>query len=205
MEVQNLVGWSSIRHRRSLGRTDTGTGGRPRGNQRSVVPTIYLVGIDDLERIPEFLDLGLIVVVAPDPTTLRRWQLEQDLAEPAMDRPVAASGVVVEMAARRISYRGVPLSLSDREFRVLAGLVNGRDRAFSFEEIRRLGWGEAGNVPIDIYSIRSLIQRLRAKLRAVAAPDTIAPVRSYGFRLEHGPDAAVTGSAGRSSRASLAR
>ena len=59
-----------------------------------------------------------------------------------MDRPVAASGVVVEMAARRISYRGVPLSLSDREFRVLARLVNGRDRAFSFEEIRRLGWGQ---------------------------------------------------------------
>ncbi len=205
MEVQNLVGSSSIRHRGSLGRTDTGTGGRPHGNQRSVVPTIYLVGIDDLERIPEFLDLGLIVVVAPDPATLRRWQHEQGLGEPVMDRPVAASGVVVEMAARRISYRGVPLSLSDREFRVLAGLVNGSGRAFSFEEIRRLGWGEASHVPIDIYSIRSLIQRLRAKLRAVAAPDTIAPVRSYGFRLERGPDAAATGTAYRSSRASLAR
>lgn len=205
MEVQNLVGSSSIRHRGSLGRTDTGTGGRPHGNQRSVVPTIYLVGIDDLERIPEFLDLGLIVVVAPDPATLRRWQHEQELGEPVMDRPVAASGVVVEMAARRISYRGVPLSLSDREFRVLAGLVNASGRAFSFEEIRRLGWGEASHVPIDIYSIRSLIQRLRAKLRAVAAPDTIAPVRSYGFRLERGPDAAATGTAYRSSRASLAR
>jgi DNA-binding winged helix-turn-helix (wHTH) protein len=205
MEVQNLVASSSIPHRGSLGRTDTGTGGRPHGNQRSVVPTIYLVGIDDLQRIPEFLDLGLIVVVAPDPATLRRWQHEQELGEPVMDPPVAASGVVVEMAARRISYRGVPLSLSDREFRVLAGLVNGNGRAFSFEEIRRLGWGEASHVPIDIYSIRSLIQRLRAKLRALAAPDTIAPVRSYGFRLERGPDAAATGTAGRSRRASLAR
>ena len=204
MEEQNLVGSSSIRHRGSLDRTDTGTGGRPHGNQRSVVPTIYLVGIDDLERIPEFLDLGLIVVVAPDPATLRRWQHEQELGEPVMDRPAATSGVVVEMAARRISYRDVPLSLSDREFRVLAGLVNGRGRAFSFEEIRRLGWGEASHVPIDIYSIRSLVQRLRAKLRAVAAPDTIAPVRSYGFRLEHGPDAAANGGASRS-RASLAR
>jgi len=170
-----------------------------------VVPTIYLVGIDDLERIPEFLDLGLIVVVAPDPATLRRWQHEQELGEPMLDRPVAASGVVVEMAARRISYRGVPLSLSEREFRVLAGLVNGSGRAFSFEEIRRLGWGEASHIPIDIYSIRSLIQRLRAKLRAVAAPDTIAPVRSYGFRLERAPDAAATRTAGPSSRASLAR
>ncbi|MDP9299935.1 MAG: winged helix-turn-helix domain-containing protein [Actinomycetota bacterium] len=163
------------------------------------------MGIDDLERIPEFLDLGLIVVVSPDPTTLRRWQHEQELGEPAMDRPAATSGVVVEMAARRIAYRGVPLTLSDREFRVLAGLVHGRGRAFSFEEIRRLAWGEATNVPIDIYSIRSLIQRLRAKLRAVAAPDTIAPVRSFGFRLEEGPVGAAAGTGGRSSAASLAR
>jgi DNA-binding response OmpR family regulator len=170
-----------------------------------VVSTIYLVGIDDLERIPEFLDLGLIVVVSPDPTTLRRWQYEQELGEPVMDRPAATSGVVVEMASRRIAYRGVPLTLSDREFRVLAGLVHGRGRAFSFEEIRRLGWGEATNVPIDIYSIRSLIQRLRAKLRAVAAPDTIAPVRSFGFRLEDGAGGAGARTGGRSSGASLAR
>ena len=110
-----------------------------------MVPTIYLVGIDDLERIPEFLDLGLIVVVSPDPTTLRRWQHEQELSEVPMEPPAAASGIVVEMDARRISYRGVPLTLSDREFRVLAGLVHGRGRAFSFEEIRRLGWAEGTN------------------------------------------------------------
>jgi DNA-binding response OmpR family regulator len=170
-----------------------------------VVATIYLVGIDDLERIPEFLDLGLIVVVAPDPATLRRWQHEQELGEPVVDRPAATSGVVVEMGARRISNRGVPLTLSDREFRVLAGLVLGTGRAFSFEEIRRLGWGEVSHVPIDIYSIRSLIQRLRAKLRAVGAPDTIVPVRSFGFRLEQGPDMSTAGTAGGSSRASLAR
>jgi DNA-binding response OmpR family regulator len=170
-----------------------------------VVPTIYLVGIDDLERIPEFLDLGLIVVVSPDPTMLRRWQHEQALGEPVMDLPAVAGGVVVDMDARRIAYRGVPLTLSDREFRVLAGLVHGRGRAFSFGEIRRLGWSEATHVPIDIYSIRSLIQRLRAKLRAVAAPDTIAPVRSFGFRLEQVADDAAPGTASRSSGASLAR
>ena len=170
-----------------------------------MVPTIYLVGIDDLERIPEFLDLGLIVVVSPDPTTLHRWQHEQELGDPTTDQPAATSGVVVEMAARRISYRGVPLTLSDREFRVLAGLVQGRGRAFSFEEIRRLGWREGTNTPIDIYSIRSLIQRLRAKLRAVAAPDTITPVRSFGFRLERGADYTAARTGRPSSGTSLAR
>ncbi|TMK55745.1 MAG: helix-turn-helix domain-containing protein [Actinobacteria bacterium] len=123
------------------------------------------MGIDDLERIPEFLDLGLIVVVSPDPTTLRRWQHEQELGEAPMDRPAATTGVVVEMDARRIST----------------------------------------NIPIDIYSIRSLIQRLRAKLRAVAAPDTIAPVRSFGFRLEQGADDTAAGTGRPSSGTSLAR
>jgi len=45
-----------------------------------VLPTVYLVGIDELDRIPEFLDPGLIVAVSPDATTLRRWQYEQRLA-----------------------------------------------------------------------------------------------------------------------------
>ncbi len=147
----------------------------------------------------------LIVVVSPDPTTLRRWQHEQELGEPVMDRPAATSGVVVEMDARRISYRGVALTLSDREFRVLAGLVHRRGTAFSFEEIRRLGWGDAVHVPIDIYSIRSLIQRLRAKLRALGAPDGIVPVRSFGFRLEHRVDDPARGTGGRESGTSLAR
>ena len=154
---------------------------------QGVVPTVYLVGIDELERIPEFLELGLIVVVSPDPTTLRRWQHEQELGVPSIDHPAAASsGVLVEMDARRISYRGIPLTLSEMEFRVLARLANEPGRALSFGEIRRLGWGDDVQLPLDIYAIRSLIQRLRAKLRAVGANARIAPVPSFGFRFEEG-------------------
>ena len=68
------------------------------GQSRSVVPTVNLVGIDELDRIPEFLNLGLIVVVSPDPTALRRWQHEQGLAEPLTDRSTQEpSAVVIEM------------------------------------------------------------------------------------------------------------
>jgi hypothetical protein len=56
------------------------------------------VGIDELERIPEFLDLGLVVVVSPDLTTLRRWHHEQEIAEPLTDRSTQEpSAVVIEM------------------------------------------------------------------------------------------------------------
>ena len=163
-------------------------GNRTEGSRqlRGVVPTVYLIGIDELERIPGFLELGLIVVVSPDPTTLRQWHHEQELADPTTPSPAASSGVLVEMDARRISYRGVPFTLSEMEFRVFARLANEPDRALSFAEIRRLGWGDDVQLPLDIYAIRSLIQRLRAKIRAVGAPATIVPVRGFRFRLEEG-------------------
>jgi DNA-binding winged helix-turn-helix (wHTH) protein len=177
----SIVRRSVIGPARPVGSWNRATGS---GQPEDVVPTVYLVGIDELERIPEYLDLGLIVVVSPDPTTLRRWQHEQDLGIPVAAGPAASSAVVVEMDARRISSRGVPLTLSEMEFRVLARLANEPGRALSFAEIRRLGWGDDVQLPLDLYAIRSLIQRLRAKLRAVEANVTIAPVRSYGFRLE---------------------
>jgi hypothetical protein len=74
------------------------------GQSRSVVPTILLVGIDELDRIPEFLNLGFIVVVSPDPTTLRRWQLEHASTEPLMESlQPRVSGSVGEMDSRRIT------------------------------------------------------------------------------------------------------
>ena len=42
------------------------------------VPTVFLVGTERLPLIPEYLNLGSVVVVAPDPGTLKRWRAEQD-------------------------------------------------------------------------------------------------------------------------------
>ena len=38
------------------------------------VPTVFLVGTERLPLIPEYLNLGSVVVVAPDPGTLKRWR-----------------------------------------------------------------------------------------------------------------------------------
>jgi hypothetical protein len=146
------------------------------------VPTLLLVGIDQLAQIPEYLDMGLVVVVAPDPSTLRRWRWEQDGQAPEPQGKDSPSAVVVDIAGRRISVRGLPLDLSDLEFRMLAALLAEPRRALSFRDIRRVGWGESLELPLDVYSVRSLIQRLRAKLRALEAPETIEAVRGFGFR-----------------------
>ena len=149
------------------------------------MPTVFLVGIDQLDQIPDFLDLGAIVVVAPDRRTLQAWTTEREADSPeATPDQGDTGGVVVDLAARRVSYRGLNLALSDMEFRVLAALVAHPGHALSAAKIRRIAWGDEPLPSIDAYSIRSLIQRLRVRLRAAGAPITITAVRGFGFRSD---------------------
>ena len=149
------------------------------------IPTVYLVGIERLPLIPEYLNLGTVVVVAPDQRTLDAWDDERRIArtaaEPAMD---AASATVIDLQGRRILVGGGSLPLSDLEFRVLHALLDPPGRAVSFDELRSSGWGGTA-MEFDVTSVRALIQRLRAKLQVAQAPMTIASVRGFGFRIEH--------------------
>ncbi len=147
------------------------------------IATVYLVGIDELDRVPGYLDLGAVVVIAPDQGTLRGWQLEQGGINPTKSaEPV--DGLVLDFPGRQVLVDGQPLSLSDLEFKVMAALLSRAGAAWSFRDLRRAGWGEGIDLPVDDASVRSLVQRLRVKLRALGAPLTIAAVRGYGFRAE---------------------
>ena len=121
------------------------------GQSRSVVPTVYLIGIDELDRIPEFLGLGLIVVVSPDPTTLCRWQHERGLAEPVTDRSTQEpTAVVTEMNAA--GQLPKPATLSERA-RVPQMLVDSARRighALSSEG-SRAEWSQETHVAIDFW------------------------------------------------------
>jgi DNA-binding response OmpR family regulator len=148
------------------------------------IPTVFMVGVDRLPLVPEYLNLGSVVVVAPDQDTLKQWVWEQD-GEPASparegDRP---SGTVVDLAGRRIISDGSTLPLSDLEYRVLGALLSPAGRALSFRELRSLGWGDSPELPADVYSVRALVQRLRAKLRVAQADFEIHAVRGFGFRV----------------------
>jgi DNA-binding response OmpR family regulator len=161
------------------------------------IATVFLVGIDELDRVPEYLDLGAVVVIAPDQHTLHRWQAEQSRAMSSDFEPNGGGGVVLDLPGRRVLADGEPLQLSDLEFRVLAVLLSRPGSAWTFHDLRRTGWGDSPELPIDAASVRSLIQRLRVKLRAAEADVTIRAVRGYGFRLEEigeemrSPDGAV--------------
>jgi DNA-binding response OmpR family regulator len=152
------------------------------------VPTVYLLGEDHLELIPEYLQLGSVVVVAPDRELLRRWtEDQQDDDADASVGHTEHGDLVVDLSARRVSVAGSPLNLTDLEFRVLAALMTRPGRAWSFKDLRRTGWGNGPDLYTDDQTVRALVQRLRKKLRAVRAPVAIEAVRSFGFRVEMHP------------------
>src|SRR6185503_20668377 len=92
---------------------------RAAGNQRVMgVPTVFLVGEGRLALVPEYLNLGSVVVIAPDRDTLRQWQDEQDPPPHAAAARVAED-TVVDMEGRRILWKGESLPLSELEFKVL--------------------------------------------------------------------------------------
>ena len=147
-------------------------------------PTVYLIGIDELATIPDFLRLGAVVVVAGDRAALDRWQDQEARTTAASDVGHPATGIVVDLEARRILADGVPLPLSDLEFCVLGALVARPGRARSFGELRSAGWGDGATLPGDVEALRALIQRLRRKLHAAGAEMEIEPVRGFGYRAE---------------------
>jgi DNA-binding response OmpR family regulator len=145
------------------------------------VPTVFLVGEGRLALIPEYLNLGSVVVIAPDRDTLRQWQGEQ--ADPPSAQPEhELDGTVVDMEGRRIVWQGESLPLSELEFKVLGALLRVPGRAWSFRDLRRVGWGDGAEIPVDPYTVKALVQRLRAKLTAANAGIAIEAVRGFGFR-----------------------
>ncbi len=148
------------------------------------IPTVFLVGVDRLPLVPEYLNLGSIVVIAPDRDTLRRWTAEQEDQVDEGPLQHLPGGTVVDFVGRRIVSEGATLPLSDLEYRVLSALLSPPGRALSFRELRSCGWGDAPELPADIYSVRALVQRLRAKLEVAGTNVQIVAVRGFGFRAE---------------------
>jgi DNA-binding response OmpR family regulator len=146
------------------------------------IPTVFIVGVERLPLVPEYLNLGSVVVVAPDQDTLRHWVGEQEGERARADRDVGSPGTVVDLTGRRIVVDGATLPLSDLEFRVLSALLSPPGRALSFRELRSSCWGDAPELPADVYSVRALVQRLRAKLQVAEAQVTIEAIRGFGFR-----------------------
>lgn len=146
-------------------------------------PTVVLAGLGEIGQIKAFLALGAVVVIAPDDEVLNTWMLEHLKRASPHACTKEVEGLSIQSLARRVLFGGESLPLTELEYRVLVFLASDPERARSFREIRRAAWGESHDLPDDVFSVRSAIQRLRRKLLDSGVPVAIESVRAFGFRL----------------------
>ena len=109
-------------------------------------------------------------------------------AEPGGESVVRDGGLVVDRSAHRATLDGMELSLTMREFDLLAFLVMHRGQVYSRADLLREVWGwEFG----DSSTVTVHIKRLRAKLGDdPGAPARIATVYGLGYRYDGVADGA---------------
>ncbi|UVT25347.1 response regulator transcription factor [Rhodococcus pyridinivorans] len=138
-----------------------------RGDERSVVRGLR-GGADDYLIKPARLAELLARV---DVVTQRRRALSES------SRIVRAGDVVVDLDAREVEVGGEPVTLTPKEFDLLAVLVARPGAAVSRQQLMDAVWGDA-YVAIS-RSLDVHMTGLRAKL---ARPGLISTIRGYGYR-----------------------
>jgi DNA-binding response OmpR family regulator len=148
------------------------------------VPVIVLTdpGADAVDRVralqqgaDDVVERHLYVeLVARIRALLRRSSLGQaDIVE--------VGDVVVDMRARQVRVRGVPVILAGREFDLAAKLASDPRRVFTKDELLREVWGI--RAALRTRTVDSHASRLRRKLRLAADDRFVVNVWGVGYRL----------------------
>ncbi|MEP7035422.1 MAG: response regulator transcription factor [Dermatophilaceae bacterium] len=97
-------------------------------------------------------------------------------------RTVEVGELLVDLQARTAQIRGEGLSLTHREFDLLAYLMTHRDEAFTKEALMRRVWGwDFG----DTSTVTVHVRRLREKIeRDPSDPRLVVTVRGTGYRFD---------------------
>lgn len=104
---------------------------------------------------------------------------------PASDigRLVQFGDVTVDLAARAVTRLGEPVTLTPRQFDLLAALVRSNGRAMSRRELIDVAWPDANGS--GARTIDTHIWHLRHRLeRDAAAPRHIMTVKKMGYRFQ---------------------
>ncbi len=128
-----------------------------------------------------------------------RSVLRRSLQEFGPEPPVEVAGFDLNPSARTVSHDGRPLSLTAREFDLLAFLLRRPNQAFSREDLIKAVWGwDFG----DLSTVTVHVRRLREKIEDNPKhPLLLKTVWGVGYRLDvpAGENAAGSESAARES------
>ena len=94
---------------------------------------------------------------------------------------IRAGDLTVDLQQHRASWRGRPLSLSERELALLAALAVEPGKALSFRELFQQAW--PGERYGDAALIKVAVRRLRRKLKEAGVLMQIESAPGFGFRL----------------------
>jgi DNA-binding winged helix-turn-helix (wHTH) protein len=138
---------------------------------------------EDVDLIDDLLKRGIVVVLAPSYESATEWfgSLSSRDSPPANKRMIGP--LEIDTRGRSVKGNRLPLSLTELEFRLLDVMTRDVGRALSFRELGDLVWGHQSELQPDVAMVRSLVQRLRAKLAVSGCGNVIESVRGYGFRF----------------------
>ena len=110
-------------------------------------------------------------------------RVRAQLRTPAQNRPtrLEALGIELDLLTRRVTRDGVEVTLSSKEFDLLAYFLRHPAHVLSREQILSAVWGyshDPGTNIVEVY-----VSYLRRKLGRPGAPAPIVTIRSVGYRL----------------------
>jgi len=157
--------------------------------QESEVPVIMLTAKGDVTDKVAGLDMGA------DDYMTKPFAIEELLARirvalkphagietKAVKTKLTVCGLTVDLGARSVSYRGEQLSLTKKEFDLLAFLLENKNRAVSREELLSAVWDYdyAGDTNVvDVY-----IRYLRQKVEEPLGLRLLETVRGVGYMIK---------------------
>ncbi|MGW1782462.1 response regulator transcription factor [Streptomyces sp. NPDC002143] len=153
---------------------------------RGPVPVIMLTARGDEDDRVLGLEVGADDYVtkpfSPRELVLRVESVLRRTRSPAGTRSLSAAGLTIDTAARRAAKNGTELSLTLREFDLLAFFLRHPGRAYSREDLMREVWGwDFG----DLSTVTVHVRRLRNKVEDdPARPRSIQTVWGVGYRFE---------------------
>ena len=107
----------------------------------------------------------------------------ESMTTPDVGRVVRFGDVAVDLAARAVTRAGEPVTLTPRQFDLLAALVRSGGRAMSRRELIDVAWPDANGS--GARTIDTHIWHLRHRLEIdAAAPRHIMTVKKMGYRFQ---------------------
>ncbi len=150
----------------------------PRLESAGALLAVTVAQVARIDPTGGFDDFVLVPYV-PAELYARIRLLEWRKSEFATEERMKVGAILIDRAAREVTLGGASVSLTAKEFSLLAYLCERRGKVVSRDELLKRVWGngyEGGARTVDIH-----VRRLRAKLGS-ALP--LATLRGSGYKLE---------------------